>query len=87
MVTLIRLFILVALIAAIYWGVTFYRSLGDDDIAQVKKDVISVIDTGEPNVKDWAITDKVKEDLGQKKASFLEELREKLKGIVHRLFD
>jgi hypothetical protein len=75
------------IIGALWYGAGLLFNLRPEEISQVKQDATLAIDSGDTSVLLESISSKVKNDLGQRKATLLERIRHKLKDGVDRMFD
>lgn len=84
---LIKWLVIFLVLGALWYCASFFLSMNSNEIRQVKKDAIEAIDTGDAKALTGPLSDKLKEDLLNKKASLYQRLRQKLKGAVNGLID
>lgn len=87
MFSLIKWLGIITVVVAIWYFVSLFMALNEDEINHVKKGAIEAIDTGDSSAFTQPISEKVKSDLLQKKQSFLEQMRGKVRDSIDRLFE
>lgn len=87
MFKLLKWSVLILLLITISYGVVFFISMDQTEKLAMKKDAIVALDSGDIKVLIGPLSQKIKQDLEQKKASFSAGLRQKLKDILNRWID
>ncbi|HXW52655.1 MAG TPA: hypothetical protein VEL47_00990 [Myxococcota bacterium] len=86
MFRLIKWTVILALIVFLYYLFIFFKSMNESEISEIKKDAIIALDSGNADAFTGPLTNKMKDDLERRKASFFEDLRREIKKAVHSLF-
>jgi hypothetical protein len=82
MFSMLKWMVLLSFIGATWYLASLILNLNDHDMRQVKEDAKVIIDKGDPSALTNTISDKVKQDISQKKHSLVDAIRRKINGTI-----
>lgn len=85
MFRLIKWTFIVAVIGSIWYGISFFRGLSPEEASFVKEQTLKAIDSKDTGELTNSLSQKIQEDVAQKKANFFERVRQKAKTLINDL--
>lgn len=80
---LLKWFVFVVIAVGIWYLVSFYMNMSDDDRKKLKKDTIEAIDNGDVDRVTAPLKEKIDRDLQEKKADFFDKMKARVKGLIY----